>query len=299
MSSEKLEEIEFAIARHIKNPHYRVKFCKDGYAKILLQRVEECVASGFFIEDFHRCAHEFIAYISAEYTDSIVDFDINSDGEYFFTFNSVGIMFNFDLKRLVHDYRVIFEQCIKDAKSHPLSEIEEEIANSIKDEELREEFIFDQEAKALFNLIITYRCNIEEIDEAVDQYAAFIRNKYGIQVNIDRRKLKKLKIKRNIDRLGSSETSNILPVHSEPHRYSYNISSNAQLNELFDWVAQQIQNETNQGALRAYSSVLDAIAVICDKDILSRLSIDEKIAVMHFLEDTKYDRVRTSWGEGQ
>lgn len=281
MSSEKLEEIEFAIARHIKNPHYRVKFCKDGYAKILLQRVEECVASGFFIEDFHRCAHEFIVYISTEYTDAIVKFNVNSDGEYFVTFNSDGILFNFDLKRLVHDCRVIFERCIEDVKSHPLSKIEEEIANSIKDEELRVEFFFDQEAKTLFNLIITYRCNMEEIDEAVDQYATFIRDKYGIQVNIDRRKLKPLKIKRNIYDHDSNDTSNIAGTNCD------SISNNTQMDQLFVWLTKQVHDETNQDARQAYNRTLDAIKAICNKDRLDRLSIDEKIAVMHFLEDMK------------
>jgi hypothetical protein len=293
MSNKRLEEIEIDIARHIKNPHYRVKFVKDGYAKILLQRVEDWVGSRFltedaadFIEYFNRCTLAFIQYISTEYTDAIVKFNINTDGTYYLTFNSDGVKIKDEFTDLVHDYRIIFERCYDDAKSRQLNKTEEEITYSIKDEDKKGSFIFDTEAKTLFNLITEYRrrCMKEETDEAVNQYAEFIRIIYGIQPNIDRRTLKSLKIKRiddHIDHIARTD----LPIHSEPYRY--NISSNAQLNELFDWVAQQVQNETNQEARQAYSRVLDAIAVISDEDRFNRLSIDEKIAVMHFLEDNK------------
>jgi hypothetical protein len=292
MSNKRLEEIEINIARHIKNPHYREKFVKDGYAKILLQRVEDWVDSRFFTEDsadfieyFNQYTHVFIAYISAEYTVAIVRFNINTGGTYYPTFNSDGVKIKDEFMDLVHDYRIIFERCYDDAKSRQLNKTEEEITYSIKDEDKKGSFIFDTEAKTLFNLITEYRrrCMKEETDEAVNQYTEFIRIIYGIKPNIDRRMLKPLKIKRiddHIDHIARTD----LPVHSEP--YCYNIT-NAQLNELFDWVAQQVQNETNQEARQAYSRVLDAIAVISDEDRFNRLSIDEKIAVMHFLEDNK------------
>lgn len=290
MNNERLEKIEFDVVTHIKNPFYRKrKFCEDGYAKILLQRVEDCVASALFIDDFAKCTHDFITYISDEYGVTITKFNINTDGEYYLTFNSDGILPTKDLRNRIHECQLDFEQCYDDAKSHQLGKIEEEIANSIEDEEQRRKFIFDIEAKTLYNLISMYRCkgyNKERINEAVDHYAAFIRDTYGIQVNIDRRMLKPLKIKRiddHIDHIARTD----LPVHSEP--YHYNISSNAQLNEIFDWTAQQVQNETNREAQQAYSRVLDAIAVIVisDEDRSNRLSIDEKIAVMHFLEDNE------------
>lgn len=293
MNNKRLEEIEINIARHIKNPHYRLNFCKDGYAKILLQRVEEWVACGFltedaedFIENFNRYAHEFIGYISAEYTDTIVKFDINTDGEYYLTFNSDSTNVENDLGDLVHDYRIIFERCYDDAKSRPLSKIEEGIAYSINDEDKKVSFVVDTEAKTLFNLIIEYRCMKEEFDEAVGQYAAFIRNTYGIQPNIDRRKLKPLKIKRIFDSHADRIARTDLPIHTElPHCDS--ISNNSQMDRLFVWLTKQIHDETNHEARQAYSRTLDAIKVICDKDIFNRLSINDKIAVMHFLEDMK------------
>lgn len=295
MNRERMEEIETNVACHIKDPFYRAKFYRDGYAKILLQRVEDWFGCSFltedakdFIEYFNRYTHEFIAYISAEYTDAIVKFNINSTvGTYYLTFNSDGILLTRDIKNRVHDYRIIFERCYDDAKSRRLGKIEEEIANSINDEDRKRSFILDTEAKTLYKLIVTYRCNKEKIDDAIDQYIAFIKDTYGTQIHIDRRMLKPVKIKRNFDSHESSDTGHILPVHSEPHCYEYNISSDALLNELFDWVALQVQNETNQEAQQAYSRVLDAIAVIGDKDRFNRLSIDEKIAVMHFLEDNE------------
>lgn len=318
MSNKRLEEIEINIARHIKNPHYRLNFCKDGYAKILLQRVEEWVACGFltedakdFIENFNRYTHEFIAYISAEYTDAIVRFDINTDGEYYLTFNSDSTNVKNDLRDLVHDYRIIFERCYDYAKSRPLTKIEEGIVYSINDEDQKISFTLDTEAKTLFSLITEYRSMKEEIDEAVGQYAAFIRNTYGIQPNIDRRMLKPLKIKRNTDvnvTLIKSRTNTtkkavppmifdralgkFVPDNCNSSDTNCNtgincdsISNNIQMDQLFTWLTKQVHDETNQEARQAYSRVLDAIKVICNDDRFSRLSIDEKIAVMHFLED--------------
>lgn len=293
MSNKRLEEIEINIARHIKNPHYRVNFCKDGYAKILLQRVEEWVACGFltedaedFIENFNRYAHEFIAYISAEYTDAIFKFNINTDGTYYPIFKSDSTNVKNDLGDLVHDYRIIFERCYEDAKSRPLNKIEEGIAYSIDDEDKKGSFILDTEAKTLFNLIIEYRCMKEEFDEAVGQYAAFIRNTYGIQPNIDRRMLKPLKIKRNFDSHDDHIERTDLPIHTESSHCD-SISNNGEMDRLFVWLTKQVHDETNQEARQAYSRTLDAIKVICNDDQFNRLSIDEKIAVMHFLEDKR------------
>jgi len=290
-SRERLEETETNVATHIKNPFYREKFVKDGYAKILLQRVEDCVdSSGGITSDSIKYADDFITYCNKFGIDTVMIFKVNHNVGYYFGFKSTGILPTRDLKNRVHECRLDFERCYEDAKSRSLSEPEEEIANSIKDEDQKEKFVIDIEAKTLYNLISRRRCteySKEKIDEAIDQYIAFIKDTYGVEVNMDRRKYGSLKIKRNIDCQNSSETGHILPVHSEPYRY--NISSNVQLNELFDWVAQQVQNETNQEALQAYSRVLDAIAVIVisDEDRFNRLSIDEKIAVMHFLEDKK------------
>lgn len=283
--NEKMEEIEIIVARNIKNPYYREKFCRDGYAKILLRRLNYNTDPS----DSIKYAHEYITYINKYDHDLEHDmsFQIGSAVGYYFIFNSAGIMISSEIINLIHDCRDDFKQCCDNAKFRQLSEPEEEIANSIEDEDQRRRFILDTEAKTLYNLI--GKCRIYDkviINEAVDQYVAFIKDTYGIEVNIDRRTFKPLKINRNIDRHDSSETSNILPVHSEPHCYSYNIS-NAKLNELFDWLTLQVQNETNQEARQAYCRVLDAIKVICDKDRFSRLSIDEKIAVMHFLEDNE------------
>lgn len=288
MNSERMNEVEIIVARHIKNPYYREKFCRDGYAKILLLRLD-CSAgpSGLNTTNY---AHEYITYINKYDHDLERDmsFHINNPTEYYFTFNSAGILIDSALIKIIYDCRAEFEKCYDDAKSRSLSEPEEEIANSIEDEDQKENFIFDIEAKTLYNLISARRCteySNEKINEAIDQYIAFIKDTYGVEVNIDRRRYRSLKIKRNIDCHNSSDTGHILPVHSEPYRY--NISSNVQLNELFDWVAQQVQNETNHEARQAYSRVLDAIAVISDEDRYNRLSIDEKIAVMHFLEDNE------------
>lgn len=282
MNSERMKEVEINVAIHIKNPFYREKFCRDGYAKILLQRVEDCVASALFIDDFAKCTHDFITYISDEYDVTITKFNINTDGEYYLTFNSDGILLTRDLRNRIHECQLDFEQCYDDAKSRSLSEPEEEIANRIEDEEQRRKFIFDIEAKTLYNLISMCRCegyNKEKINEAVDQYVAFIRDKYGIQVNIDRRKFKSPKIKRNIYVHDSSVTDHNTGTNCD------SISNNVQMDRLFVWLTKQVHDETNREAREAYSRVLDAIKVICNDDRFNRLSIDEKIAVMHFLED--------------
>lgn len=288
MNSERMKEVEINVARHIKNPHYREKFCRDGYAKILLQRLDSsAVPSGLNTTNY---AHEYIRYINKYHHDlkRIMSFHITYPTGYYFTFDSAGITLSGDLINLIHDCRADFEKCYDDAKSRPLSDPEEEIANSIKDEDEKENFIFDIEAKTLYKFISTFRYTSyskEVINDAIDEYITFIRDTYGIEVNMDRRRYSLLKINRNIDYHNSSDTDHILPVHPEP--YCYNISNNAQLNELFDWVTLQVQNETNQEAQQAYSRVLDAIAVISYKDRFNRLSIDDKIAVMHFLEDRK------------
>jgi hypothetical protein len=292
MSSERMNEVEIIVARHIKNPYYREKFCRDGYAKILLQRLDDYAGCSFGLNSvLIKYADEYIAYIN-KYDHGLehaMTFHINNPTGYYFTFNWVGITIDSTLINLIHDYRADFEKCYAYAKSRSLSEPEKEIANNIKDEDQKEKFAIDIEAKTLYNLISMRRCtefSKEKIDEAIDQYIAFIKDTYGVEVNMDRRRYGSLRIKRNIDCHNSSETGHIPPVHTEPHCYDYNISD-ALLNELFDWVTLQAQNETNQEARQAYSKVLDAIAVIGDKDRLSRLSIDEKIAVMHFLEDNE------------
>lgn len=284
MSSERMEGIEIIVARHIKNPYYREKFCRDGYAKILLRRLDYSAGFAESNTDIIKCAHEYITYINKY--DHDLAFYINSATGYCFTFNSASIMIDSEIINLIHDCRDDFKQCCDNAKFRQLSEPEEEIANSIEDEDQRGRFILDTEAKTLYNLIGNCRiCDKEIINEAVDQYVTFIKDEYGIEVNMDRRRYSLLKINRNIDCHKSTDTSHILPAHPEPYRY--NISNNVQLNELFDWVAQQVHNETNQEAQQAYSRVLDAIAVISYKDRFNRLSIDDKIAVMHFLEDRK------------
>lgn len=289
MNSERMKEFEIDVARHIKSPYYREKFCRDGYAKILLQRLD-CSAGPSRLNTTNY-AREYIAYINKYDHDLKRDmsFHITYPTGYYFTFNSVGIKIDSELINIIHDCRVDFEKCYDDAKSRSLSEPEEEIANIIKDEDLKEKFVLDIEAKTLYNLISRRRCTSysnEKIYEAIDQYIAFIKDTYGIEVNMDRRRYRSLKINRNIDCHDSSKTDHILPVHSEPDCYDYSIPD-VQLNDLFDWVTLQLQNETNQEARQAYSRVLDAIVVISDKDRFNRLSIDKKIAVMHFLEDNE------------